>query len=394
MICIPCEIPRKYKKICISIDCKIRSNYNYENETIGLYCSSHKLENMVDIKTKRCIELDCKIQPSYNYEGEMHKLYCATHKKSDMVNINGKKCIEENCKITPNYNFRNETIALYCSIHQKNGMINIKAKKCIETGCNKYPIYNTEENTNRLYCASHKKDNMVHISIKKCAEEKCKTRPIFNIEGESKGIYCLLHKKQNMVNVISRMCKTYLCNTQVYDKYEGYCLYCYIHLFPDKPITHNYKTKERKTVEYILAKFNELTWTADKKIQDGCSRRRPDLLLDLGYQIIIIEIDENQHTAYDCSCENKRIMEISQDLGHRPVIFIRFNPDEYMKSNEKITSCWGINQKGFCTVKKSKKNEWNERLETLQKQVEYWIIPENKTNKTIEIIQLYYDMNN
>ena len=87
-------------------------------------------------------------------------------------------------------------------------------------------------------------------------------------------------------------------------------------------------------------------------------------------------------------------MEISQDLGHRPVIFIRFNPDEYMKSNEKIMSCWGINQKGFCTVKKSKKNEWNERLETLQKQVEYWIIPENKTNKTIEIIQLYYDMNN
>jgi hypothetical protein len=33
-------------------------------------------------------------------------------------------------------------------------------------------------------------------------------------------------------------------------------------------------------------------------------------------------------------------MEISQDLGHRPVIFISFNPDEYIdKNNTKIKSC-------------------------------------------------------
>ena len=36
----------------------------------------------------------------------------------------------------------------------------------------------------------------------------------------------------------------------------------------------------------------------------------------------------------DCSCENKRIMEISQDLGHRPIVFIRFNPDEYNKNGK------------------------------------------------------------
>ena len=47
-------------------------------------------------------------------------------------------------------------------------------------------------------------------------------------------------------------------------------------------------------------------------------------------QIIIVEIDEYQHENITYSCENKRIMEISQDLGHRPIIFIRFNPDEYL----------------------------------------------------------------
>jgi hypothetical protein len=131
---------------------------------------------------------------------------------------------------------------------------------------------------------------------------------------------------------------------------------------------------------------------ADKKIQDGCSRKRPDLLLDLGYQVIIIEVDENQHESYDCSCENKRLMLLSQDVGHRPIIFIRFNPDDYITKDGKVmTSCWALNGNGICTVKKTKAKEWTQRLEALRTQIEYWTNIENKTDKTIEIIQLFYD---
>ena len=103
------------------------------------------------------------------------------------------------------------------------------------------------------------------------------------------------------------------------------------------------------------------------------------------------EIDENQHIAYDTSCENKRMMELSKDAGHRPIIFIRFNPDDYKKDGKNITSCWSINQKGICTIKKSKKNEWDERLNVLKQHINYWINPSNITTKTIEIIHLYYD---
>lgn len=65
------------------------------------------------------------------------------------------------------------------------------------------------------------------------------------------------------------------------------------------------------------------------------------MLLDLGYQIVIIEVDENQHVDYDCSCQNKRIMELSQDNWHRLIVFIRFNPDDYKKDGINIPSCWG-----------------------------------------------------
>jgi hypothetical protein len=230
---------------------------------------------------------------------------------------------------------------------------------------------------------------MVNVKSKICIYNGCNTIPSFAKEGEQ-ALYCGIHKLDNMVDVKHVMCKTHLCSTRVQEKYDGYCLYCYINLFPDKPVSRNYKTKEYAVVEYIKTKFPEYNWIADKIINGGSSKRRPDLLLDMGVQVIIIEVDENQHMGYDCSCENKRLMELSQDLGHRPIVFIRFNPDDYEDSGKNISSCWGNDKKGICVVKKSKIKEWSERLNKLDDQVKYWI--SNTTGKTVEVIQLYYDI--
>jgi hypothetical protein len=185
------------------------------------------------------------------------------------------------------------------------------------------------------------------------------------------------------------LCKSSWCETQCNQKYDGYCLYCYMNLFPDKPIARNYKTKEYAVVEHVKSAFPQVDWIADKKVYDGCSKRRPDLFLDLGDHIVIVEVDENQHLDYDCSCENKRLMELSQDVSHRPIVFIRFNPDEYTQQDVTITSCWGINGNGVCVVKKSKQKEWTSRLNALVDQVKYWI--HHSTDKTVEVVHLFYD---
>ena len=261
---------------------------------------------------------------------------------------------------------------------------------CKENDCNVIPSFNVEGSTKALYCFKHKKEGMVDVKSKTCLE--CKKQPSFNVEGSTKTLYCFQHKKEGMVDVKHKNCKSLWCSTRVQEKYDGYCLFCYINLFPDKPVSRNYKTKEYAVVEFVKTKFPTLNWIADKIVSGGCSKRRPDLLLDLLYQIVIIEVDENQHTEYDCSCQNKRIMELSQDLDHRPIVFIRFNPDDYEKDGTNISSCWGQDKKGICIVKKTKKNEWTERLNVLETQIKYWITPENITNKTIEIVQLFYDM--
>ena len=163
-----------------------------------------------------------------------------------------------------------------------------------------------------------------------------------------------------------------------------------LQIHPNEPNVRNYKTKEKDVVDRIIQTFTIFTWVADKKIQDGCSRRRPDLLLDMGSHIIIVEIDEHKHTNYDCSCENKRLMELSQDLQHRPIVFIRFNPDDYTNQDGKLVkSCWKLNNLGVMQIMKTKQKEWNDRIERLKQQIQYWI--DNPSEKTVEIIELFYD---
>ena len=271
-------------------------------------------------------------------------------------------------------------------------MVDVKHDTCLTEGCKIRPNYNNPGETTGLYCSTHKEEGMVNVVSKTCLTEGCKKHPVFNNEGETTGLYCSAHKEEGMVNVVSKTCKSEWCSTLVQEKYDGYCLFCYMNLFPDKPVSRNYKTKEYAVVEYVKTKFPNHSWIADKIVNGGCSKRRPDLLLDLLYQIVIVEVDENQHTEYDCSCQNKRIMELSQDLGHRPIVFIRFNPDDYEKEGTNITSCWGQDKKGICVIKKSKKYEWTQRLNVLEEHINYWINPANITNKTIETIQLFYDV--
>jgi hypothetical protein len=128
---------------------------------------------------------------------------------------------------------------------------------------------------------------------------------------------------------------------------------------------------------------------ADKRVVDGCSRRRPDLLLDMGSHIIIVEVDEHKHEGYDCSCENKRLMEISQDLQHRPIVFIRFNPDAYTDTEGNLVkSCWSVNGLGLLAVPRTRKAEWEQRIEVLFDKIQHWI--DFPSEKTVEIVELFY----
>ncbi len=96
-----------------------------------------------------------------------------------------------------------------------------------------------------------------------------------------------------------------------------------------------------------------MDWAQDKQVEGGCSKRTPDLLLDMGSRVLIVEVDENQHDTYDFTCEHMRLMEISLDLNHRHIVMIRFNPGGYVCSEKgKIPSPWTYTKQGVSTIKK------------------------------------------
>jgi hypothetical protein len=92
--------------------------------------------------------------------------------------------------------------------------------------------------------------------------------------------------------------------------------------------------------------FPNLRLRFDKAVDGGCSGRRPDVFLDCLTHVVIVECDENRHTGY--SCENKRMMQLFEDCGRRPIVFIRFNPDSYINnSGKRVPGCFVKNEKGL-----------------------------------------------
>ena len=386
------ELVIKSNKLCINPECKIKCNYNFEGIKKGLYCFQHKQDGMLNVKDRLCISEGCGKRTSFNFEGTKKGLYCSKHKEVGMINVETKNCMFEGCKLYPSFNFEGTKKILYCASHKLKGMVNVKDNTCIIDICKKQPHYNYNGEKKALYCVSHKLKDMIDVIHKTCLFTNCEKFPSYNFEGQKQRLYCVLHKHDKMIQIGAKRCKSEWCHTIVKNKYDGYCLNCYIHLFPEKTVARNYKTKERTVVEFVLQEFHQYPWMHDKQIQDGCSRRRPDLFMDFGYQILIVEIDENQHTGEnygDCSCENKRMMLLSQDVGHRPIVFIRFNPDDYYDKDTHITSCFGMNSLGVCCVKKTKQKEWTNRLNVLRENIEYWC--DHRSEKMIEIIQLFYD---
>lgn len=111
--------------------------------------------------------------------------------------------------------------------------------------------------------------------------------------------------------------------------------------------------------------------------------------------MLIIEIDEFVHASYPDNeiCENRRLMELSQDLNHRPLIVFRFNPDSYKENGEKIEGCWKISSTGLCIVPAYNKKRWKDRLYRLAEEIRKWI-PVKEEYKTLETIHLFYGNNN
>lgn len=227
-------------------------------------------------------------------------------------------------------------------------------------------------------CKEHKEEGMHYCMRRACAHDQCHKTPSFNISRRHKAKYCHQHKTEGMVNVNIKPCK--LCKAVgINSKYKPYCARCFFWLHPSDPRCRSIQTKERHFTIKVKELFPQTV--LDKAIAGGCSKRRPDCLIDVESHSIIVEVDENQHQGYEDSCENKRIMEIFKDLGNRPLVVIRINPDRYQLDGVDMGSC-------FDKKNALKPKQFEERFHRLVQEVEYHI--SNIPQREITICKLFY----
>ena len=353
-------------KKCIEENCNVTPTFNFPNIKKAIYCSLHKKEHMVSLYNKKCIHPDCNIMASYNFPGIKERIYCTKHKKEYMISYYTKICEYESCNTTAKYNFKEEKIPIFCTKHKEENMIHLSAKRCQKEGCETIPTFNFL-GLKPIYCSAHKEYNMINLVDKLCEHESCSTIATFNFITEKNPIYCKAHKKEFMMNVVDPKCKTPNCHTIVQNKYRGYCFYCFIHTFPEEKIAKNYLTKEKAVSNFVQNNFPSYNWIFNKTILNGTSLRRPDIYLELENRVLIVEVDENQHQSYDCSCENKRLVQIFQDTKFKPLIFIRFNPDKYYNTTNKLVeSPWKVQKDGFVKITENEEVNWVHRLNMLK----------------------------
>ena len=170
------------------------------------------------------------------------------------------------------------------------------------------------------------------------------------------------------------------------DKKIKCCAGCFYYYYPNDEIPRRYKKKQHYFNEKLIEEFGVNFFQYDKKIKCGCSGRMPDWFIDCFKYSIIIELDEDQH-KYE-SCDEKRMMELFQDLGNRPLVLIRINPDKYKGKTKKRKGCFDFDEKNILICNEKK---FNKRFNILVKMIKYYI--DNEPEKEITMEKLFFDRN-
>ena len=362
--------------------------------------NNSKMEEEIII-LKKCKECDLLLSlTSFRKIGnicrkcEYKRLLCIHNKRKTVCKECGGSslCIHDKQK----NNCKECSGSSYC-IHNK------RKSRCKECGGSSLCIHNKQKSDCKdcdgsSYC--------IHNKLKKLCREGC-GGSAYCIHNKQKsrckecgGSALCKHDKEKLKCIECNLdCACEICKNKYVKKTTKFyplCEECFSFMYPDSKLVNAYKIKERYLCDELKERFKDvdITLTFDKRVDGGCSLRRPDIFIDCITHSIVVECDENQHKNYEC--ENKRTMELFRDLGNRPLVLIRFNPDGYIRKNkEREKSCFkplveveDINRKRFYDVIKE---EWNRRIENLIPKVKEYIELGTFPSKEITIIQLFYD---
>jgi hypothetical protein len=244
-------------------------------------------------------------------------------------------------------------------------MIDIKNKKC--DNCNKRAYYGIPCNLPNK-CVLHKEANMIKNPTKKCLIKNCNNISLYGINNP---IHCEIHKKDEDIILVERECSK--CN-RIDILINNLCVnFCSMELKAQE-IKKYQKVKEKRILKLLEKEYNEPN-EYNVRVDYNCGGKNSEEK-EIGYDFcthkIFIEVDENQHKSYCKLGEVNRMRNIYMNEGGIPILFIRYNPDNFRENN------------------KLKKITQNEKENNLIKWIKYYENFEN-IKYNLSVHYLYYN---
>ena len=391
-------------KRCKHSGCKTNPTYGLPGSKKREYCKNHAPDNYEDIASRRCKHSGCKTRPHYGLPGSKKMEYCSKHAPDNYEDIANKRCKHSGCKKHPHYGLPGSKKKEYCSKHAPDNYEDIANKRCKHSGCEKQPNYGLPGSKKKEYCRNHAPDNYEDIANKRCKHSGCKTRPSYG-KLFTTSTHCSVHKTKNMYSTINPKCEYPLCKNRPFYTSKGKifplrcedhalqgdsnvvereCSSCHLlDIISDEPSFkgqcnicndfQEYKQRKEHIIMDIL-KLHDLEPDLHDKIYDSnCSKKRVDAIYDCKTHYVLLEIDEHQHSSSQYNCERVRMINLSQEFGGTPVIFLRFNPDSYRDQFEEYVAP-NIEGRMF------------KLIETIQRLRDY------KPTCLLSVVYLYYDL--
>jgi len=335
-----------------------RPTLGLQKDGIAKYCASCPTlpGEAVDVVNKMC---ECGTSlPSFGIQGTKDRLWCKLCKKEGAVDMSNGLC-ECNVMAKPYFGLPGDhpKDARWCSRcpSKPSNAINIVDRKC---KCNKVATFGFSGGISEC-CTNCKLPGMLYGPRRKCSE--CTQLALY---GESTRKRCEEHKEPGDFNLVERKCVS--CGLMEVLNGDQKCSHC-------EPSTYKKYIKRKKLrVKHVLDAHG-FGYVQDR-IPNGtqCGLERPDFLLDCKTHLIVLEVDEDQHKARSCDCEQKRMVNITHTFMGVPMFWIRYNPDNFKQSDGKKAKVSG-------TAREKHLVDW---IKLAQARV---------PNNVLEVVYLFYD---
>lgn len=279
---------------------------------------------------------------------------------------------------------------VFIDLGSDNKTIEFKCGSCGEVGSTNYAVVARPDYTGKCVHCANEKNRRTFASVVEEVRNfgyEILTKEADYTSNKNVSFWCqtcgVSSKYTMSLSDMRRRMKHYHCEicfngvTGEDIRYSPLCKRCYLYNHPAEDTEKAYRCKE-ETFKADVCAFLETQRdkvfffdpVIDRKIEGGCSKRRPDVLVeclspDGKPYAIILECDENRHSGY--SCENLRTCQLFEDLGEMNVLFLRLNPDSYTDANGTYhPSAFSVDVTGRVV---KNEGDWRSRMKTFEQAI-------------------------